>query len=273
MAKAGFFGHGALFLMVSPFTVQPSIQDAFENSKPLPVISIAKDSTLFSTDSAQAKTVNFSDAPRIQLNATASSYVKKFLPKNREELELAERRSERYFEIIERVFTQYNLPLELKYLAVVESQLKTSALSHAGAKGSWQLMGQTARDFGLKVNGRVDERTHFYKSTVAAAKYLKSLYAEFGDWLLVIAAYNGGSGTVLNAIKRSGSRNFWRMQGCLPAETRGHVKRFIGTHYYFQKDLSLTVLTKAETANHLKAVEAWKEQNTLLTTDSLFAAR
>jgi membrane-bound lytic murein transglycosylase D len=119
----------------------------------------------------------------------------------------------------------------------------------------------------------VDERTHFYKSTVSAAKYLKALHNEFGDWLLVLAAYNGGSGTVLKAIKKSGSRNFWKLQGFLPAETRGHVKRFIGTHVYFQENLSLTVLTKAETKIHLELVAKWKAQWLLNNPDSLIAVR
>ena len=130
----------------------------------------------------------------------------------------------------------------------------------------WQLMPQTARELGLKCKGKVDERTHAYKSTVAAAKYLKALHNEFGDWLLVIAAYNSGPGYVLKAIKKSGSRNFWKLQRYLPAETRGHVKRYIGTHHYFQEEGSLTVLTKAETIEYQKAVEAYSMKQKANTT-------
>jgi membrane-bound lytic murein transglycosylase D len=142
----------------------------------------------------------------------------------------------------------------MKYLAVIESDLKTTAVSRVGAKGMWQLMPGTARDLGLKVTKKYDERTHAYKSTVAAAKYLRDLYAEYGDWLLVLAAYNGGPGKVNYAIRKSGSRNFWVLQHYLPAESRGHVKRFIGTHYYFEGKGSITTLTKAEANAYKKAV-------------------
>jgi len=135
----------------------------------------------------------------------------------------------------------------LKYLAVIESRLHTSAVSWAGAVGPWQLMPATARILGLRVNHKVDERTNYIKSTHAAAKYLNSLYDQFGDWLLVIAAYNGGAGNVLKAIRKSGSRNFWDLQYYLPAESRNHVKKFIGTHYIFEGQGGLTTLTKKET--------------------------
>ena len=88
-------------------------------------------------------------------------------------------------------------------------------------------------------------------------------YNEFGDWLLVVAAYNSGAGPVYNAIKKSGSRNFWKLQYFLPAETRGHVKRFIGTHCYFQDENSLTMLTKSETTTYLKAVGDFKVKQSL----------
>jgi membrane-bound lytic murein transglycosylase D len=156
---------------------------------------------------------------------------------------------------------KYGLPAELKYLAVIESELKSTATSWAGAVGPWQLMPETARVLGLKVNRKVDERKSYTKSTNAAALYLRDLYNEFGDWLLVIAAYNGGPANVYAAIKKSqGSRNFWKLQYYLPAETRMHVKKFIGTHYVFEGQGSVTTLTKAEvteqlgvTATHLLA--------------------
>jgi len=113
----------------------------------------------------------------------------------------------------------------------VESNLKPSAVSRVGAKGPWQLMPQTARELGLKVNHNLDERKNYYKSTRAAAAYLRDLYNELGDWLLVIAAYNTGTVNVYRAIHRSGSRNFWDLEKYLPAESRAHVKKFIGTQY------------------------------------------
>jgi membrane-bound lytic murein transglycosylase D len=109
---------------------------------------------------------------------------------------------------------------------------------------------------------------------VAAAKHLKDLYNEFGDWLLVIAAYNSGSGPVLKAIRRSGSHNFWKLQAFLPPETRGHVKRFIATHYYFQQEGSLTMLTKAETHKYLKEISDYKvKQNLQMDENTIIAVR
>ena len=156
-----------------------------------------------------------------------------------------------YFNLIDGILNQYGLPSELKYLAVIESNLKPSALSWAGAVGPWQLMPATARVLGLKVNGRVDERKNYYKSTKAAALYLRDLYAELGDWLLVIAAYNGGTGNVYKAIKKAHSKDFWTLQYYLCAESRNHVKKFIGTQYTFEGQGSVTTLTKDEATDQL----------------------
>jgi membrane-bound lytic murein transglycosylase D len=116
--------------------------------------------------------------------------------------------------------------------------------------GPWQLMPVTARILGLKVTRKTDERTNYVKSTHAAARYLNDLYDQFGDWLLVIAAYNGGPGNVMRAIRKSRSTNFWDLQYYLPAESRNHVKKFIGTHYIFEGQGGLTTLTKKETAEN-----------------------
>ena len=148
----------------------------------------------------------------------------------------------------------FRSPGELKYLAVIESKLKTSAVSWAGAVGPWQFMPQTARLMGLRVNRKIDERKDFEKSTYAASKYLKQLYDEFGDWLLVIAAYNGGPGNVYSAIRKSGSENFWILQRYLPNETRNHVKKYIATHYILEGQGGVTTLTKEETQLQLSAL-------------------
>lgn len=185
-------------------------------------------------------------APVIELNAKASAFVKEFMQRENEALENVQGRSASYFKIADAIFNKFGLPAELKYLAVVESDLKTQAESHAGAAGPWQLMPETAHDYGLKITKNSDERKHFYKSTVAAAKYIRSLYSEMGDWLLTIAAYNCGTGTMARAIKKAGSRNFWALQSFLPAETRGHVKRYIATQFYFEGAPGITSLTKAE---------------------------
>lgn len=183
-----------------------------------------------------------------KLNPQAISFVEDYMEDEGDHLARLKISSKRYFTMIEAALEKRHLPTELKYLAVVESDLKTSAMSVKGACGPWQLMPETARDLGLKVNGRVDERRDYFKSTYAAARYLAYLYELYEDWLLVIAAYNGGPGKVNSAIKRSGSRNFWDLQQHLPAESRKHVKKFIATHYIMEGEGGLTTLTKAETA-------------------------
>ena len=193
--------------------------------------------------------------PAITLNKKAAACLKIYLKEYNNSLAAINERSESYFTIMDSVFTLYDLPVELKYLSVIESELKTSAKSHVGAIGLWQLMPETAKWLGLKSKKNYDERRNVYKSTAAAARYMKSLYDEFGDWLLVIAAYNAGSGRVHYAIRQSGSRNFWRLQNFLPAETRNHVKKYIGAHYYFEGQGSLTTLTKAEFQQYKKMVE------------------
>jgi membrane-bound lytic murein transglycosylase D len=194
------------------------------------------------------------EAPRIGLQPQAQLFVKKYLAKSKDDLLAIHKKSNYHFETIEKIFSKQNLPLELKYLAMVESNLKTTALSRVGAAGLWQLMPETARCYGLKVTRKSDERKNAYKSTVAAGKYLKDLYGEFGDWLLVIAAYNSGSGTVYNAIKKSGSRNYWAVRRFLPAETKGHVEHFISVHYLFEGSGSSVTLTKYELQKHKQSV-------------------
>jgi len=167
-------------------------------------------------------------------------FVSSYIRNNDESLVNIKERSEGPFAIIDSVLHHYGLPLQLKYLAVIESGLKPTALSRVGAKGPWQLMRGTAHVLGLKVNRHSDERTNFYKSTGAAARYLRDLHNEFGDWLLVLAAYNGGPLPVYRAMHKSHSRNFWALQKYLPAESRAHVKKFIATTYYFEGEGSLS---------------------------------
>jgi membrane-bound lytic murein transglycosylase D len=196
-------------------------------------------------------------APTIKLNKQALLFANHYIKTSAEDLASIKQRSKTPFSIMDAVFSRYGLPVELKYLAVIESELKTSALSRVGALGPWQLMPSTAHDLGLKITRQYDERTSYSKSTKAAALYLRDLYAQFGDWLLVLAAYNAGPRPVYTAIKKSGSRNFWALQSYLPAETRGHVKRFIATHYYFEGQGSVTTLTKAENIAFNRSVSAF----------------
>tara|TARA_B110000046_G_scaffold36706_1_gene40047 strand:- start:5386 stop:6861 length:1476 start_codon:yes stop_codon:yes gene_type:complete len=137
-----------------------------------------------------------------------------------------------YFPMIEKVFDQYGIPLELKYLAVVESALSPSAKSRVGAQGLWQFMYPTGKMYGLNVTSYTDDRMNPYKATVAAAKYMKDLYKMYGDWNLVLAAYNSGPGNVNKAIRRSGGqKDYWKIRPFLPRETRGYVPAFIAVNY------------------------------------------
>ena len=137
-----------------------------------------------------------------------------------------------YMPIFEEALDLYDLPLELKYLPVIESALNPMATSTQGATGLWQFMLRTGQVYGLKVNSLVDERRDPIKSTRAAARYLKDLYDIYQDWNLVLAAYNCGPGTINKAIRRAGGdKDFWEIYNYLPKETRGYVPAFIAANY------------------------------------------
>ncbi|MCR5002924.1 MAG: transglycosylase SLT domain-containing protein, partial [Bacteroidales bacterium] len=137
-----------------------------------------------------------------------------------------------YFPMLEEVLGKYDMPLELKYMAIIESALNPKAVSRVGARGMWQFMHYTARDYGLRINTFVDERYDPYKAADAAARYMKDSYAVFGDWNLAISSYNCGLGNVKKAIRRAGGRtDFWSIYPYLPRETRGYVPAFVGASY------------------------------------------
>jgi membrane-bound lytic murein transglycosylase D len=138
-------------------------------------------------------------------------------------------RAETYFPMIERILAEENVPDELKYLAMVESGLNPRARSWASAVGMWQFMAPTGREYGLHVNAWVDDRMNPEKATRAAARYLRDLHAQFGDWHLALAAYNCGPGNVRRAQRRSGKTTFWDIYDHLPRETRNYVPMFIAT--------------------------------------------
>jgi len=169
-----------------------------------------------------------------QVNPYAETYMQDYLQAHGSYLQKMKGEAVLKFNFIDNIFAQYGLPKELKYLAVIESNLNSNAMSWVGARGPWQFMSYTAKDYGLQVNSFIDERTDYLKSTNAAARYLLTLYKDLKDWLLVIAAYNGGPGRVYSAIRQSGSRNFWALQYYLPTESRNHVKKFIATHYIME---------------------------------------
>jgi membrane-bound lytic murein transglycosylase D len=137
-----------------------------------------------------------------------------------------------YFPMIEDIFDYYGLPVELKYMAVIESALNPNAVSRVGATGLWQFMYSTGRSYGLTINSVVDERRDPVKATHAAARYLRDLYGIYNDWILVIAAYNCGPGNVNKAIRRSGNRkDYWEIYYRLPRETRGYIPQYVAAAY------------------------------------------
>ena len=139
-----------------------------------------------------------------------------------------------YFPVFEEELDKHGMPMELKYLSIVESALNPHARSRVGATGLWQFMYGTGKEYGLRIDSYVDERKDPYKSTVAGMKYLRNAYKEFGDWHLAIASYNCGAGNVRKAIVRSGGqRDFWAIIEYLPRETRGYVPAFIAATYVF----------------------------------------
>jgi membrane-bound lytic murein transglycosylase D len=206
-----------------------------------------------------------------QVNPSASEFIQDYMKAHGSYLTKMKGWGQPYFTLIESILTQYGLPRELKYIAVIESNLSTAATSHVGAGGPWQFMPYTARDYGLVVSGYYDERRDYFKSTHAASRYLLTLYKQFHDWLLVMAAYNGGPGRVLSAIKKSGSKNFWNLQYYLPAESRTYVKRFIATHYIMEGAGGVTTVTNPNAGVAMETGTAANPYNTKpqLTTQEL----
>jgi membrane-bound lytic murein transglycosylase D len=165
-------------------------------------------------------------------NSTVQDFINLYAVRRRDISTKVLGMSELYFPMIEEYLAKYDIPLEMKYLSIVESALNPTAISKAGAGGLWQFMVSTGKMYGLDVSSYQDERFDAYKSTDAACKYLKFLYNTFGDWQLALAAYNSGPGNVNKAIRRSGGkRDFWSIKPYLPKETQGYVPAFIAVNY------------------------------------------
>jgi len=165
-------------------------------------------------------------------NSTVRSFIDLYTVRKRRQVEYMLGMSNYYFPLFEQVLSENNLPLELKYLSIIESALNTTIVSRMGAAGLWQLMIGTGRMYGLEINSLVDERLSPVKATNAAAHFLKDLYSIYGDWNLVIASYNCGPGNVNKAIRRSGGkRDYWGVYQFLPKETRNYVPIFIAANY------------------------------------------
>lgn len=181
----------------------------------------------------------------IEYNASLENVIKSFLKNRRPSFERLMAISEYYFPMFEEHLAKYNVPLEIKYLAIVESALNPKARSRVGASGLWQFMYPTGKQFNLEVNSYVDERFDPLKATEAACQYLSSLYQIFGDWSLVLASYNAGPGNVSKAIRRSGgSQNYWNIRRNLPRETANYVPAFLATMYIYEYKKELGIVPK-----------------------------
>lgn len=167
-------------------------------------------------------------------NPIAKRYIQRYIKYGPRQTARIMREAEYFFPIFEQALGRHNLPYELKYVPVIESALRPTARSKAGAAGLWQFMPATAKRYGLEVNSLVDERLDVYKSTEAACAFLQALYNIFTDWNLAIAAYNCGPGNVRKAIQYAGGkRDFWSIYPYLPHETRMYVPLFIASNYVF----------------------------------------
>lgn len=169
----------------------------------------------------------------IEMHPKAISFVQSYIEKEGAALRKMKTWAKPYFNLYDQILIANGLPVELKYLSVIESHLSSQVVSWAGAAGPWQIMPAEATRLGLKLLPN-DERMDYQKSTQAASTILRELYQQFGDWLLVVAAYNGGAGRLSKAIEKKKTKDFWALQYELPLETRNHVKKFIATHAIFE---------------------------------------
>src|SRR5690606_6501890 len=171
----------------------------------------------------------------IEYNPGLENIIKSFLKNRKRSYERLMAISEYYFPMFEEALARYNVPLEVKYLAIVESALNPKAVSRMGATGLWQFMYQTGKQYNLQIDSYVDERSDVLKSSEAAAQYMANMYKIFGDWDLVLASYNSGPGNVAKAIRRSGGKqNYWNIRQHLPKETQGYVPAFLATMYIYE---------------------------------------
>ena len=189
----------------------------------------------------------------IDYNPALENTIKSFLKNRTKAFERLMAVSEYYFPMFEEHLAKYNIPLELKYLAIVESALNPKAKSRVGASGLWQFMYPTGKQYNLEVNSYVDERHDPLKATEAACQYLSHLYEIFGDWSLVLASYNAGPGNVSKAIRRSGgSQNYWNIRKFLPRETANYVPAFLATMYIYEFKKEHGILPKKATLTYFE---------------------
>lgn len=191
----------------------------------------------FNTDTIKTRLETLNNKTPIDISYTPEleKLIKEYLKTRTKHFNNSARIIDYYFPIFEKALQNYKVPLELKYLPIVESNLRPKAISKVGATGLWQFMYAAAKENGLELNSYIDERMDPEKSSAAAAKYLLKLYNIYDDWVLAIAAYNAGPRTISKAIIRSGGyKNFWNIRGFLPYETAKYVPSFIATMYVLE---------------------------------------
>jgi membrane-bound lytic murein transglycosylase D len=187
----------------------------------------------------------------IEYNIGLENVIKSFLKNRKRAFERLMGVSQFYFPVFEEALAAQNIPLEIKYLAVVESALNPRAVSRVGATGLWQFMYQTGKQYELKINSYVDERSDPLKASNAATQYMNNMYNIFGDWDLVLASYNSGPGNVAKAIRRSGGKqNYWNIRKNLPKETQGYLPAFLATMYIFEYHKEHGIKPNKAIANH-----------------------
>ncbi len=187
----------------------------------------------------------------IEYNVGLENVIKSFLKNRKKSFERLMGVSQYYFPIFEESLAAQNIPLEIKYLAVVESALNPRAVSRVGATGLWQFMYQTGKQYNLDINSYVDDRNDPVKSSKAATQYMTNMYKIFGDWDLVLASYNSGPGNVAKAIRRSGGQqNYWNIRKNLPKETQGYLPAFLATMYIFEYHKEHGIVPNKPIANH-----------------------
>jgi len=197
------------------------------------------------------KALDAKSAFHIEYNPGLENIIKHYLKNRKRSYERLMALSQYYFPIFEEALAKYNVPLEIKYLAVVESALNPRAVSRMGATGLWQFMYGTGKQYNLDITTFTDERSDLLKATDAACQYMVNMYKIFGDWDLVLASYNAGPGNVSKAIRRSGGKqNYWNIRPFLPKETQGYVPAFIATMYVFEYHKEHGITPQKPIVNH-----------------------
>lgn len=231
----------ALFFILSISSAKSENFSIISKSNPedttfvIPEVDLSKLNTppRFATEVYKHRLDSITRSIPLDYNSYVQGYIDLYAFRRREQVERMLGLSEFYFPMVERVFKEYKIPAEFKYLAIVESALNPYAVSPVGATGMWQFMFTTAKMYDLEITSHIDERRDPYLATHAAAKYFVDMYRRYGDWLLVIAAYNCGPGNVNRAIRKAGGgqKTFWQIRQYLPQETRGYVPAYIAANY------------------------------------------